>query len=81
MKEGWICPRCKKVNAPFTPSCDCKENSHTNYALQVDCINGYHQWECTGVSTAGSTYRCRVCGKTKTENYDVDMSNITISSR
>ncbi len=81
MKDGWICPRCKKVNAPFIPSCDCKENNHTNYALQVDCINGYHQWECTGVSTAGSTYRCRVCGKTKTENYDVDKSNITISSR
>ena len=53
MKEGWICPRCKKVNAPFTPYCDCQENSCTNYALQVDCINGYHQWECTGMSTAG----------------------------
>jgi len=20
---GWQCPVCKKVNAPFTPSCDC----------------------------------------------------------
>ena len=81
MKEGWICPRCKKVNAPFTPSCDCKENNHANYALLEYCINGYHQWECTGVSTAGSTYRCRVCGKIKTENYDVDKSNITISNQ
>lgn len=81
MKEGWLCPRCKKVNAPFTSSCNCQENYHTNYANQVDCINGYHQWECCGVSTAGSTYRCKVCGKTKTENYAVDKSNITISSQ
>ena len=81
MKEGWICPRCKKVNAPFTPYCDCYENNRSNYTAQVDCINGYHQWECCGVSTAGSTYRCRVCGKTKTENYNVDKSNITISSQ
>ena len=76
MKEGWICPRCKKVNAPFTPFCDCEEKYYTNTA--TDCFNGNHQWECTGVSTAGSTYRCRVCGKTKTENYNIDKSNITI---
>lgn len=79
MKEGWICPRCKKVNAPFIPSCDCQENNRTNYANQVDCINGYHQWEFVSVSTAGTTYRCKVCGKIKSENYDVNKSNITIS--
>lgn len=24
LPEGWICPRCGKVNAPWVPSCDCK---------------------------------------------------------
>lgn len=24
MQEGWICPRCGRVNAPFMPNCDCK---------------------------------------------------------
>lgn len=24
-----------------------------------------HQWECCGVSTAGSTYRCKICGEHK----------------
>lgn len=24
MNEAWICPRCKRVNAPFNPSCFCK---------------------------------------------------------
>ncbi len=24
MNEGWICPRCQKVNAPDVKACDCK---------------------------------------------------------
>jgi hypothetical protein len=24
LKEGWICPRCKQVNAPHVKKCDCK---------------------------------------------------------
>lgn len=24
-----------------------------------------HQWECCGISTAGSTYRCKICGEHK----------------
>lgn len=78
MKEGWICPRCKKVNAPFTPFCDCKEKYYTNKA--TDCINGKHQWELCGVNTAGSAYICKICGATKTEFYNVDKNNITISN-
>jgi len=23
MNEGWVCPRCGKVNAPWKESCDC----------------------------------------------------------
>ena len=26
-----------------------------------------HQWECCGMSTGGSDYRCKICGKTKHE--------------
>lgn len=25
-REGWVCPRCKKVNAPWMPTCNCKES-------------------------------------------------------
>lgn len=25
-KEGWICPRCKKVNSPDTKQCSCQAN-------------------------------------------------------
>ena len=26
IKEGWLCPRCQKVNNPDNKTCDCKEN-------------------------------------------------------
>jgi len=26
MNEGWICPRCKKVNAPDVKQCNCDKN-------------------------------------------------------
>lgn len=27
MNEGWLCPRCKKINAPWVSSCSCSESS------------------------------------------------------
>lgn len=27
---GWICPRCKKVNAPDVKSCDCTTTEDTD---------------------------------------------------
>lgn len=40
-----------------------KSHSDTNKICQSD---EDHQWECCGMSTAGSDYRCRVCGSRKT---------------
>ena len=34
MKEGWVCPKCGKVLAPWVPSCDCyrlRDNTQTIY--------------------------------------------------
>lgn len=39
--------------------------------LNKVCISeSDHEWECIGVSTAGSNYRCKICGAYKT--YSVD---------
>ena len=38
-----------------------------------------HRWECCGMSTAGSDYRCKICGEHKTIPYK-NQDNITIST-
>ncbi len=27
--KGWQCPRCKQINAPWVPYCDCEEQEQT----------------------------------------------------
>lgn len=73
MKEGWVCPRCKKVNAPFIASCDCKENIKSN----ADCN---HKWKFCGAKTDGNTYKCENCGKIKKEFYMPSLELVTLES-
>ena len=75
MNEGWICPRCGRVNAPFMPYCDCKVSVSDIIPNQCN-----HQWECYGVSTAGTHYRCAKCGQTKTEIYNPEHYVVTITT-
>ena len=30
MNEPWECPRCKRINAPFNPTCFCKPEVNMN---------------------------------------------------
>lgn len=68
MKEGWICPRCGKANAPFIVSCDCKLDTED----ECPC-GGKHQWRIISVwSTSignGSTLVCSKC-KANKQVYD-----------
>lgn len=64
MKEGWICPRCGKVNAPFMPSCDCTSSYHsTADPLNFLCA---HNWEVKYNNNMEPYYQCRYCGKIQT---------------
>ena len=41
MKQGWECPKCKKVYAPWMPSCNCNttvtsSNTTSNFTVSVD---------------------------------------------
>lgn len=64
MKEGWICPRCGKVNAPFINQCACKSNNLAVSNFDVDCT---HDWVWDSISSdTGSImykYHCAKCGK------------------
>lgn len=69
MKEGWICPRCGKVNAPFIGWCDCKPDEAISNA-DSECPCGWeHQWRimvCYDNAVGdGITYICDKCGATK----------------
>ena len=66
MKEGWICPRCGKVNAPFAMSCDCKPSLRSNFLNESGC---QHEWTLSTIGSDGignrvDTYQCRKCGET-----------------
>lgn len=69
MKEGWICPRCGKVNAPFIGWCDCKPNEVASNANDECGCGGAHEWRISSCwnTTIGScyTYICSKCGKVK----------------
>ena len=74
MLEGWICPVCNKVNAPWVEHCDCNKNTrNSNFSNETPCSDKdccKHKWVVTGVSTAGTHYRCAYCGDIKTITYN-----------
>lgn len=30
LQEGWLCPRCQKINAPWVSQCPCENNLKIN---------------------------------------------------
>ena len=63
MKEGWICPRCGKVNAPFVEQCAC---NNTDYYYHSNGLCD-HVWGLQSLipDTEGRyCYHCYKCGKT-----------------
>lgn len=65
MKEGWICPRCGKVNAPFILKCDCKPDEIVSNAYSECLCDWGHHWRIMNIVSDGITYICDKCGTTK----------------
>ena len=41
--KGWECPRCKQINAPWVPFCDCKEEEEKKNSETVTW--DYNGWD------------------------------------
>lgn len=52
MNNPWECPRCKTINAPFTPSCNCSLGTATN--LKGMLSSPQHQYDI-------KSERCLIC--------------------
>ncbi len=69
MKEGWVCPRCGKVNAPFVGWCDCKSNEVVSNANGECSCGREYEWSIASSwgNTFGNgvTYVCKKCGQIK----------------
>ena len=72
MLEGWKCPECGRINAPFVDHCPCKDVFKTNYSQFIPIpINPYPYyptwpWDGTIVVT---------CKDNNTVNYSVTSNN------
>lgn len=73
MTNGWICPRCGKVNAPWVSQCTCDSGFSPVTCNTIDtCMAGVHQWEQCGYrpsknasSVCAVEYKCSRCGLRK----------------
>lgn len=89
MMEGWLCPRCKKINAPWVSQCTCTECHETitpntpvtgdppftwpNNLNWVTCCDTAKKTPNTLYSSDKITSTTRVCNKT--ESLDGKMPN------
>ena len=49
-EEGWLCPRCKRINAPWVRQCDC---SPSNDKITINPCDQW--WTTTKVDIKGTT--------------------------
>ena len=60
-----------KINTVDDPMEASAEVIHANMMCESDSD---HEWECIGISTSGSMYRCRRCGAYKTFPTEYELS-------
>ena len=56
--SGWVCPRCKKVHAPFVPSCNCKVNPNRT---ELDIDKMVFRGACNVCNQIFPECKCQIC--------------------
>lgn len=78
---GWCSKWDKKCDQRTTEQKHEKKNSILDTATNKTCQSeSEHEWECVGMSTAGTEYVCRKCYARKTVPY-VDQQYISITAQ
>lgn len=68
MLEGWVCPKCERVNSPFTEYCGCTDFTYNISSDSTSSPTSHaHLWVECGETTGGKKYKCVICGQEKTE--------------
>ena len=57
--EGWICPKCGKVHAPWVPECDCYKQTNTQEMVKTFSQPTYESAPyCTNPSWKAPDFTC-----------------------
>lgn len=61
---AWVCPRCKRMNAPHATQCNCGPADEVMNNWSGGC-RGQHEWEPDTLGKTTAAAICRRCGETK----------------
>ena len=54
IEQGWECPRCGRINAPWVRNCDCRPENNWNRSTITTAKNG--SWSYTTIGKTDDTY-------------------------
>ena len=66
----------RKVNTVDEDIATAKDAAKAVEKCKSECD---HEWECTGISTAGTTYMCKKCYAQKTDYFDPVDYQVTVT--
>lgn len=69
ISQGWQCPICKRVNAPWVNSCPCNSITYhiSTNTTSLEFSTCDHEWRYDGLEENRFHFTCKKCGAKKYE--------------